>query len=196
MKILHHSRRVILITAVMLVASLLVSLCAKAVQESRTRRVAGAAGNLIEVRDGGDFQAALNSARGGDTIVLQAGAKFQGQGDKGFLFPAKDCTDYITVTTSSPSGLPMGRVEMSHAAAMPKILPPSSGGTTYAAMTFPTKSKFWKVVGVEVTTLPGQPYASVLIDVGPNASLRDAPSDRIFDRVYVHSLEDGTDHAE
>jgi len=180
----------------MLAASLLVSLCAKAVQESRTRRVAGAAGNVIEVRAGGDFQAALNSARCGDTIVLPAGAKFQGQGDKGFVFPAKNCTDYITVTTSAPSSLPVGRVEMSHSAAMPKLLPPSFGGSTYAAMTFPANSKFWKIVGVEVTTLPGQPYAGVLIDVGPDASWHNAPSDLIFDRVYVHSLEDGTDQVE
>jgi hypothetical protein len=200
MRIQHRSKRVILIAVIVLAASFLVSLCVQArrnaFQEVRTRRVAGAAGNSIEVRDGGDFQAALNSARCGDNIVLQAGAKFQGHGDKGFVFPAKDCTEYITVTTSTPAGLPVGRVEMRHAAAMPKILPPSSGGTTYAAMTFPAKSKFWKIVGLEVTTLPGQPYAAVLIDVGPDASWHNAPSDLIFDRVYVHSLEDGTDQAE
>jgi len=196
MKIVYRGRRVVLITGVMLAASLLVSLCAKAVQESRTRRVAGSAGNVIEVRAGGDFQAALNSARCGDTIVLPAGAKFQGQGDKGFVFPAKNCTDYITVTTSAPGSLPVGRVEMTHSAAMPKLLPPSFGGSTYAAMTFPANSKFWKIVGVEVTTLPGQPYAGVLIDVGPDASWHNAPSDLIFDRVYVHSLEDGTDQVE
>lgn len=199
MKISRRRSPAIATTALILATSLVVSQGAQArpsaVQESRTRRVA-AAGNLIEVGAGGDFQAALNSARCGDTIVLQAGATFQGRGDKGFVFPAKDCNEYITVTTSASGSLPLGRVEMSHAAAMPKILPPSFGGTTYAAMTFPAKSKFWKVVGVEVTTLPGQPYASVLIDVGPYVPWREAPSDLIFDRVYVHSLEDGTNTAE
>lgn len=164
--------------------------------QTRTRRVSATAGNLIRVVSGGDFQAALNSAKCGDTIVLQAGARFQGKGDRGFVFPAKGCTDFITVTTSELASLPAGRIGMNHVGAMPRVVPPSSGDTTYAAMTFPANSKFWKIVGIEVTTLPGQPYASVLINIGPDTSWSQAPSDLIFDRVYVHSLEDGTDKVE
>lgn len=40
----------------------------------------------IDVKAGGDLQAALTAAKGGDTIVLEAGARFVGQ----FRFPAKD----------------------------------------------------------------------------------------------------------
>src|SRR5215475_14094723 len=42
-------------------------------------------GNTIEVKAGGDFQAALNRARPGDVITLQAGATFTGN----FTLPNK-----------------------------------------------------------------------------------------------------------
>ncbi|HVG20884.1 MAG TPA: hypothetical protein VNI02_17685, partial [Blastocatellia bacterium] len=45
-------------------------------------------GNTITVPAGGDFQAALNGARPGDTIVLQAGATYITSSD-GFVLPNK-----------------------------------------------------------------------------------------------------------
>ncbi len=125
----------------------------------------------LVVPSGGDFQGALNIAQCGDTIVLQAGATYQAASgsDKGFVFPAKNCSSYITVQTSNLAGLPADgqRVQMNDAAAMAKIVPGVVGGNTYAAMTFVANSKFWKLIGLEVTTLVGQPYCSVLVDVGP-----------------------------
>jgi hypothetical protein len=64
-----------------------------------------APGNTTTVNAGGDLQAALNNANCGDTILLQAGAVFQGK----YLFPAKPCDDnhWIIVRTSTPdSALP------------------------------------------------------------------------------------------
>jgi hypothetical protein len=162
----------------------------------RPRQAADSAPRLIQVSARGDLQLAINSANCGDTIVLPAGATFQGKGDKGFLFSAKGCSNYITVTTSLAASLPSGRIDPGNATAMPRIVPPSFGGTTYPAITFTRNSSFWRFVGIEVTTLPGQPYANVLIDVGPYVSWKEAPSDLIFDRVYVHSLEDGTNNPE
>jgi hypothetical protein len=59
-----------------------------------------APGSTIEVKAGGDFQAALNSAQCGETIALQAGAAFSGN----FIIPAKNCDDahWIIVRTSAP----------------------------------------------------------------------------------------------
>ena len=64
-----------------------------------------APGNVISVAKGGDFQQALNSAKCGDTITLQAGAVFTGS----FTVPAQTCDDahWIIVRTSAPdSSLP------------------------------------------------------------------------------------------
>jgi len=64
-----------------------------------------APGGVINVKAGGDFQSALNSAQCGETIQLQAGAAFTGK----FTLPAKNCDDnhWIIIRTSSPdSALP------------------------------------------------------------------------------------------
>lgn len=62
-------------------------------------------GSIIAVNAGGDLQAALNNARCGDKIELQAGATFTGR----FTLPAKGCdiNHWIIVRTSAPdSALP------------------------------------------------------------------------------------------
>src|SRR5262245_8698389 len=152
----------------------------------------------LTVPSGGDLQSALNVAQCGDTVILQAGATYQAAGDKGFVFPAKaQCTgtaaDMITVRTSNLAALPDGRrVQMTDTAGMAKLVPASFGGTTYSVMTFTANSRFWQVIGIEATTIPGQPYCNVLVDVGPYVGWNQAPSDLVFDRVYVHSLEDCT----
>src|SRR5436309_1276228 len=62
-----------------------------------------APGITITVNSGGNLQAALNNARCGDTIHLQAGATFTGA----FIFPNKSCDDshWIIVRTSSDNSL-------------------------------------------------------------------------------------------
>src|SRR5262249_10415197 len=50
-------------------------------------------GQTISVSAGGDFQAALNTAQPGDTILLQAGATFTGN----FVLPVKSGSSYITI---------------------------------------------------------------------------------------------------
>src|SRR5437667_9188178 len=55
-------------------------------------------GSTIPVSAGGDFQAALNSAQPGDTIVLAAGATFVGP----FTLPVKSGSGWIIVRTNAP----------------------------------------------------------------------------------------------
>jgi hypothetical protein len=62
-------------------------------------------GSVITVKAGGDLQRALNNARCGDVIELQAGATFTGR----YILPAKSCdgSHWIIVRTSAPdSALP------------------------------------------------------------------------------------------
>src|ERR1039457_6301111 len=64
-----------------------------------------APGSIFAVNAGGDLQSALDNARCGDVIELQAGATFTGP----FLVPAKNCDikHWIIIRTSSPdSALP------------------------------------------------------------------------------------------
>jgi len=58
-----------------------------------------ARGKVISIREGDDFQSAINNADCGDTLQLQAGAVFRGK----FRFPEKRCADvqWIVVRTSA-----------------------------------------------------------------------------------------------
>jgi hypothetical protein len=83
---------------------------------------------VTTLRAGDDLQAALKSARFGDTIVLQAGATFTGP----IILPFKGAgtgtdADYITIRTSEMSGIANdgdGIKPTLHARAMPKIVAP------------------------------------------------------------------------
>src|SRR5690242_13317062 len=59
-----------------------------------------APGKVYQVKEGQDLQQAINNAKCGDTLELQAGATFQGI----FHFPNKPCDDahWIVVRTSAP----------------------------------------------------------------------------------------------
>src|SRR6267142_355522 len=54
----------------------------------------------ITVNAGGNLQAALDAARPGDIIVLQAGAVFTGS----YKLAAKGGAAYITIRSSAPDG--------------------------------------------------------------------------------------------
>lgn len=90
-------------------------------------------GRTIAVRKGEDFQAALNAAKPGDVLVLEAGAVFTGP----FTLPAKPGSEWIIVRSSAresrvaprlrsvpTSGLPPpgGRVDPSYAPFMPQLV--------------------------------------------------------------------------
>jgi len=60
-----------------LVLTLICLPSANACAQQRVRRVTGNGGEII-VRAGDDLQAALDSARPGDTVAIQAGAVFVG----------------------------------------------------------------------------------------------------------------------
>ena len=84
---------------------------------------------VITLKAGDDLQAALRSAKFGDTIVLQAGATFRGP----LILPFKGAgsgtdADYITIRTSDLGGIPQDAERIKpavHARAMPKIVAPS-----------------------------------------------------------------------
>src|SRR2546423_14627065 len=73
---------------------------------------------IITVGPRDDFQAAINAAQPGDTIVVQAGATFKG----GFVLPLKTGTGEISIQSSRLSELPEGvRVNPSQSALFAKL---------------------------------------------------------------------------
>src|SRR5262245_18160479 len=99
----------------------------------------------------GDFQAALNAAQPGDTIVLESGATFTGN----FTLPVKSGASDLTVTSSLTANLPEGtRVSPAQSSYMAKILSLTVG----PAVATVDGSHHWKFVGIEFTTSTPNSY--------------------------------------
>jgi hypothetical protein len=163
-------------------------------------RFATPQGNVIRVGARDNLQRALDEAKCGDTIVLETGATFTAPADQGFVFPGKrDATcngtaaDTITIRTAAIEKLPAAgeRVGIRDAAQMARLV--TAG--PHPAISFGAHSRFWKLIGLELTTTPAPQYVSFVVYVGVNLKLDQLPADITFDRCYIHSQEDGSDNA-
>ena len=158
--------------------------------QERARRSSELSQSSIKVSRGDDLQTAINNARSGDTIILEAGANFVGP----FTLPVKSGNAYITIQSSALAALPAesGRVSPQMAAAMPKIV--SAGKGQPAIKTAPGAHNY-RLIGIEFK--PGSPTAAVydLIDLGDGSasqnSLASVPHDIIIDRCYIHGDRSG-----
>jgi hypothetical protein len=195
----------ILITATMVISVLALLLLLAFAQkqtrnsasEQRPRRVAetneSVAGSTRKVAAGGDLQQALNAAKCGDTIVLEAGATYTPKGDS-FVLPQKpSCTgsdsDYITIQTSKLEEIaaPGQRIDpAAHAAAMPKLVGQSG---SFVIIAKPGAHHF-KFVGIEITT-NGSGFTPDLINLGSyfTREQRLATNHFVFDRMFIHAPE-------
>lgn len=139
-------------------------------------------GATINVPAGGDLQAALNNAKLGDTIVLQAGATYTGP----FTLPDKTSgSGWIYVVSSNYSSLPAPgtRVSPNDAANMPKIVAPQDEN---AILTVPDSNHF-RFVGIEFAPEPGA-YVYEVIAIGEDDTSPAAlPNNIVFDRCYIHA---------
>ncbi len=139
-------------------------------------------GKQIIVNEGGDFQAALDRAKPGDTIILQAGAKFVGA----FILPNKRGSEVITIQSSEMDKLPKDgmRVSLKDAVFMPKIL--SSGKGDSAVRTAPNAHNY-RFVGIEFAP-DNADYVYNLIALGTDdQKVNQIPHDIEIDRCYLHS---------
>ncbi len=150
-------------------------------------------GQIISVANGGDFQSALDLARPGDIIELEAGATFTGN----FTLPNKSGTGWIYIRSSAYPSLPAPgtRVSPSQASLMAKIVSPN----TSPAITSDFGAHQYRFIGIEITTTWASTTATLynLILLGydlngnPATSLSQLPTDITFDRCYIHGTPTG-----
>jgi hypothetical protein len=142
-------------------------------------------GTMLVVPAGGDFQAALDQAQGGDTILLEAGATFIGN----FVLRAKDASDlrYITIRSSADSTTlppPGVRIDPSFAPQLPKLKSPNS----LPALATEASAHHYRIELVELLGSDLGYYDILALGDGSStqSSLDMVPHDLIADRLYIH----------
>ena len=134
----------------------------------------------IYVPAGGDLQAAINSARPGDTILLEPGATFVGT----FYLPSHGGTNYVTIRSAANNSLLPGtsaRMSPGYSPQLPKI---QSSTTTAALRTLPGAA-YWRLMFLEF--LANEKGQGDVITLGSayETSLPDVPHHLILDRIYI-----------
>jgi hypothetical protein len=140
----------------------------------------------VTLKAGDDLQRALEEARPGDTLVLQAGATFAGP----MTLPRKRGDDFINVRSSALERLPPEgqRVSPADSASMPKVVSPGRGES--ALRTAPG-AHHYRFVGVEFATKDEDALAYELLKLGGDDAAQDTleevPHHLVFDRCYIHA---------
>lgn len=139
-----------------------------------------ASGQVIEVRRGGDLQAALNAARPGGVIALPPGAVFVGN----FILPDKPGAQWIVIRSSAHEELPPpgSRVSPDLADLMPKIVSPNRDPAIRTA----TRAHHYRFTGIEITTTSPVNFGLIGLESPGQTSLDQVPTFIVFDRCYIH----------
>ena len=145
-------------------------------------RHAAATGQTLFVPTGGDLQAALDKARGGDVIALEPGARFTGN----FVLPRKSGDDWVIIRSAARQGLPVPGVRISpdDSPLLPKILTDNVAPAISAS----AGAHHFHFIGVEIASAVSRSAAAealVRLESG-DAVEGETPSDIIFDRCYIH----------
>jgi hypothetical protein len=146
--------------------------------------VANARSDTVIVRAGEDLQAALDRARPGDTLRLEAGATFVGN----FVLRAKPGDAYITIrSAASDDQLPRAgqRVFPRDAWALPKLTSPNS----LPVLRTEPGAHHWRLLLLEIGP-NATPHNDVIKfgegDATSQSSLDQVPHHLEIDRCYIH----------
>ena len=143
--------------------------------------IGSAADRLVAA--GGDLQAAINAASGGDRILLAPGATFVGN----FRLPVHPGTTYVTIrSAASDANLPPAgtRVSPSTAADFPKIQSPNSQPAILAM----DGAAYWRLETLELLPTFHGLYDIVAFGTSGSAqaTVASIPHHLIIDRLYIH----------
>jgi hypothetical protein len=142
-------------------------------------------GSVIQLDSNADLQRALNRARPGDTIVLQAGAVYKGP----FTLPVKSGNEFVTIQSSRLSELPEGtRVSPSQSGLLAKLQSSENGSPIVKTE---AGAHHYKFAGVEISTTDAQVKVNDLVRFGgyeTQTSLDSVPHHLVIDRSYIHGF--------
>jgi hypothetical protein len=186
MKKMRRSSALLLFLLVVFIAGLGVAFMQRARRVENPGPVEQRTGSVIQLDRNGDLQRALNQARPGDTIVLQAGAVYKGP----LVLPVKPGNDFITIQSSRVSELPEGvRVSRQQSNLFAKIQS-SENGTPIVRTE--ARAHHYKFVGIEFSTANAQVLVYDLVRLGDydkQTTLDSVPHHLVIDRSYIHGFE-------
>jgi hypothetical protein len=133
------------------------------------------------VKRGGDLQAALDAARPGDTILLEAGATYTGN----FRLPVHGGTTPVTVRSAAPDAMlpPAGtRMTPQYEAQLPKLKSPN---TRPAIVTAPGAA-YWRLMLLEFQSTDRGYYDIIALGDGAQSTIAAVPHHLVLDRLYIH----------
>ena len=136
------------------------------------------AGRTVHVPAGGNLQAAIDDARGGDAISLEPGAIYHGP----FHLPQKDGGRWIVIASTALHLLDSGRhVVPADGRKMPRLV--SSSGPVFLA---DPGAHHYRLAGLEIAPADGVAL-NTLVQLGDGARTTAAlPHHLIIDRCYLH----------
>ena len=153
--------------------------------EPRLEIMQNGASRTIKVLPGGNVQAALEQANGGDIVELQAGAVYFGE----IRLPNKPLTDFVTIQSSAVASLsPDKRVGPEQSSLMAKI---ATRGAGKPAVSAANGANHYRFVGIEFTAANAD-YNYGLITLGSGETdPAKLPHDIEIDRSYLHPFKTG-----
>jgi len=137
-------------------------------------------GRTIRVAPGGDLQAAIDSARPGDSIALEPGATYRGP----FRLPKKDGDGWIVIAPRTERGLPGPghRVTPNHARFMAKLVASAADAVIEAD----PGAHHYRLVGLEIAPVEGE-FLRGLVQIGAKETeIAALPHHFVIDRCYLH----------
>lgn len=138
-------------------------------------------GTLIVVPPGGDLQAAINRARGGDVIQIAAGSTYGP-----VVLPKKSGTEFVAIVSSAVVQLPADRrVAPSQAGSMARIVTRNSDPALSAA----DGARFYRMAGIEFVPQTKDFVYNLVSLTASTSNPADIPSDIEFDRCLFRSVE-------
>ncbi|KXK04169.1 MAG: hypothetical protein UZ17_ACD001000864 [Acidobacteria bacterium OLB17] len=144
-----------------------------------------AAGRIIKVPSGGDLQGAIDKARSGDVIELEAGGVYAGRID----LTEKPLTDYVTIRSSRAAELPEGkRVTPDQ---KPMLATIKSGMLGRAAIYASNGAHHYRFVGIEFVPSSSIYNYGLIVLGGDETRPERVPHDLEIDRCYIHSIPTG-----
>lgn len=149
-------------------------------------------GRTTRVTTSRQLQRALDDARPGDVIELEAGRTFAGN----FILPKKAGDGWIYIVGSEWNKLPpVGlRIKPSASPALPKVVTPNEQSAFHTEL----GAHHYRLVGLEITNEPlrenQRVYTLVTLGYGKGieeaTSVEQLPHDIVFDRCYIHGTPD------